>query len=407
MFNLLFISDSPKAEYIKGELQPVLKIIVDVVTDYDHGLKAVFEKRPEIVCIQGHIGGVTGESVARHIQMLLGNGAPKFILLHTGNCKARTIRGLYEHLIDLSQPNEMLAENVICTLKSLLGDQWEKIYIPPKPSLASEWSSVAVPEVPYEDSDMLVDGFLSDHEVSVFPVVKKDTMTTSMPIASNATPPAAEFKISQKTPPSIEPSSEDLLLAFEENYHPKSLFLRRTAVIVLVCVVCAAGGGYLFMQKSQTIDSLKHRFMSRSEAKLVPVTVLPVAPVKKTVPSSDPQPTMVSQLPAFIPKDGHDSSYSLKNPGWERYVNKRNEFRVFSVSGRIKAVQVKAVNDAPVLKTLMKSVLQEIAGTSEYHITSRNSKAGVHVENCRIQNNAEMKIYRKNGMMKAFVVSVD
>jgi len=71
MLNLLFISDSPKVEYIKSVLQPVLKVIIDVVADFDHGLKDVFEKRPGTVCIQDQIGGVTGESVARHIQMLL------------------------------------------------------------------------------------------------------------------------------------------------------------------------------------------------------------------------------------------------------------------------------------------------------------------------------------------------
>ncbi len=80
MINLLFISNSPRAELLRVHFQQILKIRIDVVEDFDHGLKDVFEKRPVTVCIQDQIAGVTGESVARHIQLLLGNGAPSFVL---------------------------------------------------------------------------------------------------------------------------------------------------------------------------------------------------------------------------------------------------------------------------------------------------------------------------------------
>lgn len=167
MLNLLFISSNPKAEYIKSVLQPLLKVIIDVVPDFDHGLKDVFEKRPATVCIQDQISGVTGESVARHIQMLLGTGAPNFILLHEGNAKAKPIKGLFEFSIDLGQPDEKLAEEIQNTLKSLLGDQWDKIYIPPKPSRASIRAAV-LPEETREDAEKLVDDFLSDLEAGEF-----------------------------------------------------------------------------------------------------------------------------------------------------------------------------------------------------------------------------------------------
>ncbi|MDD2855515.1 MAG: hypothetical protein PHU01_08295 [Desulfuromonadaceae bacterium] len=107
MLNLLLISDSSKIENIKTILQPGLKVIIDVVADFDQGLKNVFEKRPATVCIQDQIGGVTGESVARHIQMLLDNSAPTFILLHTGSGSAKMVKGLYAHFIDLSKSNEV------------------------------------------------------------------------------------------------------------------------------------------------------------------------------------------------------------------------------------------------------------------------------------------------------------
>ncbi len=166
MLNLLFISNSPKAHYLKSVLQPMLKVIIDVVPDFDHGLKDVFEKRPATVCIQDHIAGVTGESVARHIQMLLGAGSPRFILMHEGSGKAKSINGLFEHVIDLNQTEASLIDNFQNILKSLLGDQWAKIYVSPKQTAASVRSSVSIPEESKADADRLVDDFLSGLETN-------------------------------------------------------------------------------------------------------------------------------------------------------------------------------------------------------------------------------------------------
>ena len=523
MLNLLFISDSPKAEYVKGVLQPLLKVIIDIVTDFDHGLKDVFEKRPATVCIQDQIDGVTGESVARHIQMLLGTSAPKFILLHEGNGKAKAIKGLYEHLVDLSQPDDALAEDLKNNLEMLLGDQWEKIYIPPKPKPAPVKAKDARAEKARDDADRLVDDFLSDLESSGFsvsddqpsflsksdkapevlsgaeesvfpPTVESDRAQSisddlaelllmeankagcnekplagisaevaepgakssdspnsvmapvkSPPpdIAKSAAisessigktsieklavsrpeindlkipeapvmrpqapspPAAAEFRISQKPFHAEEQIPEDLLLAFEENYRSESTFMRRT-VVVLVCVICIAGGWYLFKQKPGMVASLFQNFKLSKASKQTPAPEPVAIPVQKPVPPTVPL-VVAQPLPAFIPKDGQDSAYMEKNPGWERYVGKSAEFRIFRASGRIQAVQVLAVNGEPVSESMIKSVLQEFTGSQDYRIISRSSKAGVRVENGKTMNSGEVVIYRKNGAVKAFVVSV-
>ena len=530
MLNLLFISDSPKVEYIKSVLQPVLKVIIDVVTDFDHGLKDVFEKRPATVCIQDHIGGVTGESVARHIQMLLGNSAPTFILLYAGNDKPRAIKGLYEHLIDLKQSDRAVAEELKNTLKLLLGDQWERTYIPPKLTPGSGRATVSVPEESREDADRLVDDFLSDLENSGFSVVDEQppvdstsrkviqaatpppqadppwrsghdsgtaesdranainddltelllmeadkarreerptevpstvveeeepvsaglpapepitvklpspvaaglpapaerpsaktpsmpsagstpenekTTAASAPVSPSLTPSAADFRINQNPPQNEEHIPEDLLLAFEENYRSESRFVRRCVVIALVCAVSAVGGWYIVKQQPQLISSLRQRLAFSPVTKQAPAAQPATIPVQKPVPPPVPQPVATPALPAFIPKEGHDNAYAVKNPGWERYVGKDAEFRLFSASGRIQAVQVLAIHDAPVPESLFATVLKEFAGTSEFRIISRNTKAGIRVESGRILNRGEVVIYRKNGTVKAFVVSIN
>ncbi|MBC8019387.1 MAG: hypothetical protein H7X83_12825 [Verrucomicrobia bacterium] len=162
MVNLLFISNSAKIDTVRSALQPFFKVKIDIVADFDYGLKDVFEKRPAIVFIHDQIAGVTGESVARHIQMLLGAGAPSFIFMHESSPKAKPIKGLFEYLIDLSQTEVKIVADIQATLKSLLGDQWEKIYIPPKIDSAAIRDAVSVPEESRVFADQMVDDFLSD-----------------------------------------------------------------------------------------------------------------------------------------------------------------------------------------------------------------------------------------------------
>lgn len=164
MLNLLFISNSPKAHLLKRVLQPILRVIIDVVPDFDHGLKDVFEKRPATVCIQDQIAGVTGESVARHIQMLLGAGAPNFILMHDGNSKVKPVTGLFEHVIDLSRTDSDLSMVFQDTLKAMLGEQWLKVYIPPMQEAEPVAFSVSAPS----QIDETLGVFLQDLETKTF-----------------------------------------------------------------------------------------------------------------------------------------------------------------------------------------------------------------------------------------------
>lgn len=239
--------------------------------------------------------------------------------------------------------------------------------------------------------------------------VKQEMRAAAAPVTRSqipATPAAAEFRINQNSSPDEEQIPGDLLLAFEENYRSESLSVRRAVVIALVCAVCAAGGWYLVKQEPQLASSLKRLFLPSSVVKQVPVAVPAAIPVQEPVSAPVTQPAALPPLPAFIPQEGHDGSFVVKNPGWERYVGKLNEFRIFIASGRIQAVQVLAIKDAPISESLIKSVLQEFTGNSEYQITSRNTKAGIRVENGKIQNKGEIVLYKKNGAVKAFVVSV-
>lgn len=159
MLNLLIISNSAVVEAVRDAIQPMLKVRIDIVTDFDHGLKDVFEKRPAVVCIQEQIAGVTGESVARHIQMLLGSGAPAYILMHEASPRVKPMKGLFDHLIDLTHPREKIVSGIMDAMKTVLGDQWDKVYVPPRGDMSPQVA--AVPEEGRKEAEELVDDLLS------------------------------------------------------------------------------------------------------------------------------------------------------------------------------------------------------------------------------------------------------
>src|SRR5450631_801833 len=185
MVNLLFISSNSKIDTIKKALQPVIKVKIDIVGDFDFGLKEVFEKRPAMVFIQDLIAGVTGESVARHIQMLLGSSAPSFIFMHDGNLKAKPIKGLYDYQIDLSPDDTTVLAEIQSTLKLLLGPEWQKFYVLPKIDKSVVKASLAVPGERSAIADQLVDGFNPDlGNFSSLPITAHDSLTAfAVPVA--------------------------------------------------------------------------------------------------------------------------------------------------------------------------------------------------------------------------------
>ncbi|HBA72533.1 MAG TPA: hypothetical protein DCZ63_10245 [Geobacter sp.] len=525
MLNLLFISNSPKAHYMKSVLQPMLKVIIDVVPDFDHGLKDVFEKRPATVCIQDHIAGVTGESVARHIQMLLGAGSPRFILMHEGSGKAKSINGLFEYVIDLNQTEASLIDNFQNILKSLLGEQWSKIYVSPKQTVASIRSAVSIPEESKADADRLVDDFLSgldtgnsisagetveadpfvqestelrspdeiaemllvqaqtqnsinttdklaevfaevENESSIEPLpnlaaddseqilskprndesallqtrekpvtaVRPETVKRQIPV--NEAPPSpptpkapsslskpdkvgepdvaasisavapAEFKIRDDMDSTDDLIPEELLQAFEQNYRSESAYMKRSVLALsMLLIVTVAGGWYLLKQKPHLLDSLKQRILPSKTAVPKPASSASQSQ-KQALSSQPPKPSAAAVLPQFIPLQGHDKKYATSNPGWERYVGNNVEFRVFSAGNAIKAVQVRSITGSALPEQLLKSVLTQFAGSSDYKVESRKNISGVTELRGAAGQKADIIIYKKNESVRAFVVSL-
>lgn len=528
MLNLIFISNSPKVQYLKAVLQPLLKVIIDVVPDFDHGLKDVFEKRPATVCIQDQIAGVTGESVARHIQMLLGTGAPRFMLMHNGSSTVKPIKGLFDCVINLNQPDEDLAREFQNMLQGMLGEQWHKICVTPDSPAESDTASESEPQ---PKADELLDELLLDFETASLPpdasatassglnnkvsvqtpvdemaellleqarqarqntpptpegrddvtadgttdnsrlenapaatqgdvsaaqipdthkchvkplqetaprpsqpsltqvtpvtpatpksvspglktVSQKSVSTVAAPKQNTETEAAApvapsEFKISRDKRSSDEPIPEDLLLAFEKNYRSKNVFMKWMLLALLILGVSAAGW-YAVRQNPQFLTSLKQSLAPSAPAGVKRSTTLakPVHNEQKNTALPTAPPAAAPLLPSFVPQDGHDRSYAANNPGWERYLGKNSEVRVYKEGAAIKAIQVLALKGKKTLPDVfLKSVLKELTGSPDYSVTSREEKSGVLMVRGVAAKKADLIIYQKESSIRAFVIS--
>lgn len=469
MINLLFISNNPQVELLRNHFQQILKLRIEVVEDFDHGLKDVFEKRPAVVCIQDQIAGVTGESVARHIQLLLGNGSPRFVLMHEGSAKAQAVPGLFNNLIDLSNPFDETCETLRKALQSLLGERWDLLYCKPlkeAPSsglVAGDIASADHPLTAIVDTPALASQLpdiqtkLEPEGVAVGETLVEQTMPTgiapkSQPIqtaqiseepAVSAAPfafaeppldssrlaslhehehydpePQRPKRLIQQVPSSpsggVEEldtspvSLDELLHNFEENYRSRKRMLWRVGIAALI--VSGTGSLFFFSMNRGVFQSLTSVVVEQK--KTVGLQQSSAQPVVSSVTAAASEAQVVAQqeqhLPTFIPKTNRDTDFSATKPGWSRYLSDLRDYRLFYADGRLQALQVLGRGDNVINDTELKRVLHELTGTDQYRIERRENKNGLHQEHALIlPGRSELLIYRASskGPIKAFVVA--
>ena len=251
------------------------------------------------------------------------------------------------------------------------------------------------------------------------PQVKLAPVKIAHPQAVPVAP--AGFRIRQDSQPEEEPISDELLMAFEQNYRPSSLFSKRSTVLIaLAIVVCGVAGWYAVRYKPQLTASLKERLKPADAQRVAsvpsekPVPALPTTPSQPQssaagTPEPSPlpaeKPTPQSVLPQCIPQGGHDATYAAGHPGWQRYIGSQAEFRIFSKGGEFKALQVLAVKGSPLSESFIRAVTGEFAGSAEYQINSHEKKNGVLILSGSIPHTGDIRIYKKNGAIRAFVIS--
>ncbi|PKN13253.1 MAG: hypothetical protein CVU69_02840 [Deltaproteobacteria bacterium HGW-Deltaproteobacteria-4] len=301
--------------------------------------------------------------------------------MHDGNPKAKPIKGLCNHLIDLSQDNSKLLADIHATLKLFLGAQWQQFYVLPKENVPDIMPTLDGPEGQRVNADSFsFEEYSFSNREEIFD-------------NDDQLPETVESEASTEAPWLFTTSALDQL--------KKVIARKKYQVIALAVILGLIGvGWYLFKLTSHPEKTVvKESTQSNTPA---PVAVAPLA---QDISSTQRPKTDV--LPSFIPLAGHDQAFALQNPGWERYVGTGSEFRVFLSNGKIKAVQMLATNGHVISESRLKTILIELTGTDEYSISSHEQQFGFQVSRATVTPKSDLLIYRKESAVHAFVVSLD
>ena len=189
------------------------------------------------------------------------------------------------------------------------------------------------------------------------------------------------------------------------------------AIVVVVLIGFGAGGWLLVKQNSGLLSFLSKTPTApttldpeRGKPVAVPVAKPPVLPQHPVASEVKPSGAKTLVLPLFMSTAQHDVAFAALNPGWERFVGKVYEYRVFRSGNNIKVVQVLAgIGTQTVNEKFLTTVLKEFVGNANYSVGSSEQKQGYLVQRGSVGQKADLLIYRskKVGGIRAFVVSIN
>ncbi|WP_298436403.1 hypothetical protein [Geobacter sp.] len=427
MNTLLFISDDMRAAELVSALQTYCLAKIRLAPDFDQGLREVFDNRPAAVFIQSEISGISGETVARHIKTLLRGDSPRIVLSHSSPLKLQGGKKWFDDTIDLSLPEEELRALFRGQVTAIGAELWlEGAENPSSPEPPP--SEVASPppgeqrlpppesEREFEFFDWEIPGPGQEPAVSAEPPPSSPALPEEKepqlhvpplrpPLSSPPTPEqrrvttVADFNADAAAGPLPEmPVSSGRIEVEPVRVGNRTLLWSVVGVVIVAAIstwaILFKGGGHSTVKEGK------------------PAPALPAPPAAAPVPlpqapSPPPRQAAVQRLPSFIPPARRDAAYSGNNPGWERYVGKAREFRLFRENGTLRAVQIITREGASLPSSFIDGVFKELTGASSRTVVTRSEKGKFVVERGRTAGKCEFVVYRqKRGPVRGVVVSL-
>lgn len=458
MVNILIISTDQRVFKVIPRFQPLLKGQIGAVTDFDVGLKEVFDKRPSIVFIQGEISGVAGSTVASHIKGLLRDEAPRTVLLKETGAQAKDQPGAFDDAIDVGLPEEEFFTAFRKQLDKIASLHWKDEA--PSPEAAA---TPAAPATPVAASLKPTTPVAAPAASPAAPAAAKPAAPPApakSPAAPAASPPPAPAPVAKvptappvakapTAPPAAKqplhvprsstaksseelPPLETILSGESPAARPNPL---RLGLLVFLAVVLVS---YALLQYG--LISLP--FGPKATKPSAPVTApaaqkapapppappATAAPAPAPPPSAAPQPaaptpaapnpaapsapaqpaTNSSRLPGVLSLGPADTAYAKAHPGWERFTDARREVRVFREKGAIRALQVIARQEGAITPALVTKLSTELIGSADLKAGSRTERDGYVIEKGTVMGRAEYALYRnqKSGQIRALVITL-
>jgi flagellar FliL protein len=396
MLNVFVISSDKRVDSLIEYFQPFFKAKIRCASDFDNGLKEVFENRPSVVFVQSTIGTVSGETVSRHIKSLLGSASPRIVSMGDIDSKNKRGTSWCDDWINVSDSVQQMRQDFAELMSRSFPEDWREIQ---DEIIKSECCT----------AETLQEFGTSEEESSAEKLSRENVLAEVIPGIS---PEIHDASISANGTDSFVEESElngniddDEFPAYQ-NLYDDPMFERiapsskrrfvRTFLAIVVLLAFVGGCIYFLMVRKNN-------------------NLIPAGPLQSTSKpeSESPQTTLprdnkdvLNGLPSFLNSEWKDAQYTSLHPGWERYLSPEVDFRIYRDKGRIKAIQGISLTGTGLKKEFLTQILSQLGINEPLPSGKETSENGFRVEAFQFPGVAELVTYHEQGsvQIKAFVL---
>ncbi len=448
---ILLIADQDRLEKLFDFVQDSPQIRFRVSRSLRQGSQDIAEEAPDLLFVQNHLSGLSGEIIARHLIGQVEGARPRVVLF--GETGQRPLeQGPLDACLDISRTDEELTAAIIGIISELPAPQ-EAVKIPPSVPTEEQAPVLSTPDSPLSAST----GPDATPSVTEPPMPATDiVMDTFVPKESSVSPPP-KSPFDEKLSNVIEQSAEPVPLAELEDtvsfsnatavgdppvakrprIGRKETGPRTKLIWTGLAVLAAVAVGAAIMLLSPEAPSTKQLRRVAAPAKAppptkiapsapaappaspppaaVPVAAPPMAPapqpqpIPKAAPPQQPAGATgggLAQLPSFIPREGRDRDYEKSHHGWERYRGARTEFKVYRDGAVIRAIQAIDRSGIGIPESFLRGALNQMSSSREFTLETTETQGKFRVEKGTVHGGARLVVYRTvpKGGIRAFVV---
>jgi len=395
--NLLLITDVSRLQKIFGQLAGNPSVRLRIAATLEKGSEEIMRDRPDIVFVQTHISGFSADILLKHLQKHALDMLPYFVLLAAPAQLGTITLQSFQGWLDTTAEDNRLLQDLQALVSSLMAT-----------AVVTETS--APPGDSLEDQGLL---YTPRPRLSVY---SEFTASYDSAVRESSEPEHLPEHI-----PADEAIDEETVPVDQYTSPARGSRSKWTSFLLWLIVVLIAGVAFTFYQQSrpdtknravQTTSPVKAQEPSKtqavsSSARIAAVLLKPVSSsakegTKLTIPAEGPV-----QLPSFIRSATMDASYAAANPGWERFISKDVEYRVYRVTKTIKAIQIIALSGSTISKSFLQEIQQQLTGNPAFVRTSSEKSGGYTIERGELSETIRA-VYYRNGSgehLKAVVLT--
>lgn len=379
---ILAITDMPR---IAGLLEQLASEFPDirVVSDIHSGMKALEADQYELVILQNHISGLSGNILKKHLMTNRKNSQASFALLGDAISIKPEVSDLFDHILNLSSNDNKLEYD----LKLLFKGQSVALTLPEQSVVTKSVDMAVETEKPEEQADS-AEAEISDQVTLSATGNNRSTEKIILPqdSAFNKKLTRNVDELTQYQQPDTD-TRQATTTDYEQS--SKSVTGRRLALVaVVVALLLAVATIILKLQNPiDEVSGTTDEHLSQTGQPVDNLTIAGAASAEKptgdvagSVVATTTDDKLLNDLPSFILDSELVPEYSKHNPGWQCYQGAAYEYRLFrGKDSKIQAIQVIDRSGSGIQQSFYKAIIKELAGVDSMRTSSSEIKEGYEI----------------------------